>query len=259
LALVGKVVRKVIAEQPGTALKGVAVMSSPNSPPHGAAAIRTVDLARSYGAPSAPVHALRGVSFEVRGGERVALLGKSGSGKSTLLNVLGGLDRPSSGSVEVEGRDLGRMSADELARHRLATVGIIFQSFHLIPSRTALENVALPMVFAGRPPGRRRDAARRALEAVGLGHRLHHRPAELSGGEHQRVAIARALVNDPAVLLADEPTGNLDSATAAEVVALIAGHVRRHGTTLVLVTHDEELARGCTDRVLRLRDGQIVP
>jgi predicted ABC-type transport system involved in lysophospholipase L1 biosynthesis ATPase subunit len=231
----------------------------PLSSPSSAAAIRTIDLARSYGAASAPVHALRGVSIEVRRGERIALLGKSGSGKSTLLNVLGGLDRPSSGSVEIEGRDLTRLSTDELARHRLATVGIIFQSFQLIPSRTALENVALPMIFAGRPRRQRRDAARQALEAVGLGPRVHHRPAELSGGEQQRVAIARALVNDPAILLADEPTGNLDSATAAEVVALIADHVRRHGTTLVLVTHDEELARGCTDRVLHLRDGQLVP
>jgi predicted ABC-type transport system involved in lysophospholipase L1 biosynthesis ATPase subunit len=237
-------------------------MPSSQSPPpsdNHAAAIRTVDLARSYGTALATVHALRGVSIEIRRGERVALLGKSGSGKSTLLNVLGGLDRPSSGSVEVEGCDLARMSADELAHHRLATVGIIFQSFHLIPSRTAVDNVALPMVFAGQPAGQRRAAARRALESVGLGHRLHHRPAELSGGERQRVAIARALVNDPAVLLADEPTGNLDSATAAEVVALIDSHVRCHGTTLVLVTHDEELARGCTDRVLRLRDGQLVP
>jgi predicted ABC-type transport system involved in lysophospholipase L1 biosynthesis ATPase subunit len=235
---------------------------SPNSPrasDNAMPMIRLVDLAKSYGTASATVHALRGVSAEVRRGERVALLGRSGSGKSTLLNVLGGLDRPSSGVVEVEGRDIARMSANELARYRLATVSIIFQSFHLIPSRTALDNVALPMVFAGRPRGLRREAARRALEAVGLGHRLHHRPAELSGGEHQRVAIARALVNEPAVLLADEPTGNLDSATAAEVIALIDAHVRRHGTTLVLVTHDEELARACTDRLLRLRDGQLIP
>jgi predicted ABC-type transport system involved in lysophospholipase L1 biosynthesis ATPase subunit len=235
---------------------------SPNSPracDNSIPIIRIVELAKSYGTASATVHALRGVSAEVRRGERVALLGRSGSGKSTLLNVLGGLDRPSSGVVEVEGRDIARMSANELARYRLATVGVIFQSFHLIPSRTALENVALPMVFAGRPRGQRREAARRALEAVGLGHRLHHRPAKLSGGEHQRVAIARALVNEPAVLLADEPTGNLDSATAAEVIALIDAHVRRHGTTLVLVTHDEDLARACTDRVLRLRDGQLIP
>jgi predicted ABC-type transport system involved in lysophospholipase L1 biosynthesis ATPase subunit len=231
----------------------------PDTPPPAAdPAIRTAGLARSYGSASAPVHALRGVSVEVRRGERVALLGKSGSGKSTLLNLLGGLDRPSAGSVEVGGRDLARLGGNELARHRLATVGMIFQSFNLVPSRTALENVELPMVFAGRPRRERRAAARRALEAVGLGGRLDHRPAELSGGEMQRVAIARALVNGPAVLLADEPTGNLDSATAGEVVALLTAHVRAHGTTLVLVTHDEDLARGCTDRTLRLRDGQLV-
>jgi predicted ABC-type transport system involved in lysophospholipase L1 biosynthesis ATPase subunit len=221
-------------------------------------AIRTLDLVKSYGPSSAAVHALRGVSLEVRRGERVALLGKSGSGKSTLLNVLGGLDRPTSGSVHVIGRDLARLSARELARHRLTTVGMIFQSFNLIPSRTALENVELPMVFAGRAPRDRRAAARRALEAVGLGHRLGHRPAELSGGEHQRVAIARALVNQPELLLADEPTGNLDSATAAEIIDLLTGHLRAHGTTLVLVTHDEELARRCADRILRMMDGRLL-
>jgi ABC-type lipoprotein export system ATPase subunit len=220
--------------------------------------IHTTDLTKAYGKAPTAVLALRGVSVEVQRGERVALLGKSGSGKSTLLNLLGGLDRPTSGRIEVGGRDLGKMSTDELAKHRLATVGMIFQSFNLIPSRTAVDNVELPMIFSGRPPRERRDLAREALEAVGLGARLNHRPAELSGGEHQRVAIARALVNQPAVLLADEPTGNLDSASAAEVVALLTDHVRRHGTVLILVTHDEELARSCTDRVLRLRDGQLV-
>src|SRR5260370_20191476 len=228
-------------------------MSPPDSP-----MIRTADVAKSYGTAAAPVHALRGVSVEVRRGERVALLGKSGSGKSTLLNLLGGLDRPTSGRIEVGGRDLARMSGDELARHRLATVGMIFQSFNLIPSRTALDNVELPMIFAGRPPRERRELARQSLEAVGLGARVNHRPAELSGGEHQRVAIARALVNKPAVLLADEPTRNLDSASAGEVVALLTDHVRTHGTVLILVTHYEALARSCTDRVLRLRDGQLV-
>jgi ABC-type lipoprotein export system ATPase subunit len=188
----------------------------------------------------------------------VAVLGKSGSGKSTLLNLLGGLDRPTAGIVEINGRDLGAMTSRELTRHRLQTVGMVFQSFNLVPSRTALQNVELPMVFAGRPPGERRAAARQALEAFGLGERLHHRPAELSGGENQRAAIARALVNRPAVLLADEPTGNLDSTTSREIMALLAAHVRAHGTTLVLVTHDEELARANTDRVLRLHDGQIV-
>jgi predicted ABC-type transport system involved in lysophospholipase L1 biosynthesis ATPase subunit len=221
-------------------------------------AVRTANLARSYGPASAPVHALRGVSLEVRGGERVALLGRSGSGKSTLLNLIAGLDRPSSGTVQVAARDLTRLTSNELARHRLTTVGMIFQSFHLIPSRTALQNVELPMVFAGRSPKERRAAARRALEAVGLGHRLGHRPGELSSGEHQRVAIARALVNEPEILLADEPTGNLDTATAGEIIDILSDYARVHGTTLILVTHDEECARRCADRVLRLKDGQLV-
>ncbi len=221
-------------------------------------AIRIVGLVKSYGTATALVPALRGVSLEVRRGERVALLGKSGSGKSTLLNIVGGLDRATAGTVEVAGQDLGRMTARELARHRLTMVGMIFQSFNLVPSRTALENVELPMVFAGQPPRARRARAREALEAFGLGERLHHRPAELSGGENQRVAIARALVNRPAVVLADEPTGNLDSATAGDIMALLDAHVRANGTTLVLVTHDEELAAACTDRVLRLRDGQLI-
>jgi predicted ABC-type transport system involved in lysophospholipase L1 biosynthesis ATPase subunit len=196
--------------------------------------------------------------LEIPRGERVALLGKSGSGKSTLLNLLGGLDRPASGTVEVGGRDLARLTSSGLARFRLTTVGMIFQAFNLILSRTALENVELPMIFAGRAPRERREAARRSLEAVGLGHRLGHRPAELSGGEHQRAAIARALVNEPAILLADEPTGNLDSATAGEIVELLTRYVQAHGTTLILVTHDEELAARCTDRIVRLKDGQVV-
>src|SRR5262245_44762142 len=156
--------------------------------------------------------------MEIRRGEKVALLGKSGSGKSTLLNLLGGLDRPTTGSVEVAGENLARMTSNQLARHRLSTVGMIFQSFNRIPSPAALETVELPMLFAGRPPGERRAAAQRALEAVGLGERLGHRPSQLSGGEHQRVAIARALVNEPRILLADEPTGNLDSVTAGGIM-----------------------------------------
>jgi predicted ABC-type transport system involved in lysophospholipase L1 biosynthesis ATPase subunit len=220
-------------------------------------AVRLRDVAKSYPAGAAPVHALQGVSLEVRRGERVGLLGKSGSGKSTLLNLLAGLDRPSAGVIEVGGRDLGRLGANELAHYRLTAVGMVFQAYNLIAARTALENVELPLVFAGRPPGPRRAAARRALERVGLGHRLGHRPAELSGGEQQRVAIARALVNHPAVVLADEPTGNLDSDTAAEVMDLLGERVRDEGTTLLLVTHDEELARRRTDRVVRIKDGRL--
>jgi ABC-type lipoprotein export system ATPase subunit len=221
-------------------------------------AIRAVDLVKSYGSESAPVFALRGVTLEVARGERVALLGKSGSGKSTLLNLLGGLDHATSGGLRVGGHHLDRLSRRELARFRSRTVGMIFQSFNLIHSRTSLENVELPMVFAGRPPQERRESAREALEMVGLSERLRHRPSELSGGENQRVAVARALVNRPEIVLADEPTGNLDSGTARQVMALILDHVQKHGSTLVLVTHDEELARSCTDRVIRLKDGQLL-
>lgn len=221
-------------------------------------AIRATDVVKSYGTDGTGVYALRGVSFEVQRGERIALLGKSGSGKSTLIHLLGGLDRATSGRLTVEGRDLSQLSSRELTSFRSTTVGMIFQGFNLIGSRTALENVELPMVFAGRPRRERRTEAQRALESVGLAARLHHRPAELSGGECQRVAIARALVNRPAILLADEPTGNLDSATAREVIVLILDYVRTQGKTLVLVTHDEQLAASCTERVLRLADGQRV-
>jgi ABC-type lipoprotein export system ATPase subunit len=220
--------------------------------------IRLHDVTRTYGSVSAPVSALRGVSLSIRRGERVALLGKSGSGKSTLLNLLGGLDRPTSGAIEVQGRDLARLSSRQLADHRLRTVGIIFQSFNLIASRTALQNVELPMLFSGVAARQRLEQATKALEAVGLRERLHHRPSELSGGEGQRVAIARALVNEPAIVLADEPTGNLDSATAGVVMGMLLGHVAARAATLVLVTHDEELARRSADRILWLRDGQLV-
>jgi predicted ABC-type transport system involved in lysophospholipase L1 biosynthesis ATPase subunit len=212
---------------------------------------------KTYGAAAAPVHALRGVTLTIGRGERVALLGKSGSGKSTLLQLLGGLDRPTAGRIAVAGHDLAALSANRLAAYRQSTVGMIFQAFHLIASRTALENVELPLVFAGRPPRDRRAAARAALEAVGLGHRLTHRPAELSGGERQRVAIARALVNRPALLLADEPTGNLDTATAAEVMGVVLDQARAAGMALVLVTHDEELAGRSADRIVRLADGVL--
>jgi putative ABC transport system ATP-binding protein len=178
--------------------------------------------------------------------------------KSTLLNVIGGLDRATAGAIQVAGHDLSRLSSNALAHFRLVTVGMIFQSFNLIASRTAQQNVELPMIFAGQRRRERLVSARLALEAVGLGQRLDHRPAELSGGEHQRVAIARALVNRPEVLLADEPTGNLDSATSADIIAILMGYVREHGTTLILVTHDQELAGRCADRILHLKDGQLI-
>jgi ABC-type lipoprotein export system ATPase subunit len=220
-------------------------------------AIRAMDITKSYTTSSKPVLALRGVSLEIHRGERVALLGKSGSGKSTLLNVLGGLDRPTSGSLVVAGQEVTRMSSARLARYRLATVGMVFQAFNLIASRTALQNVELPMVFAGRPPQERRAAARQALGSVGLEDRLDHLPNQLSGGEQQRVAIARALVNNPQLLLADEPTGNLDTATAVAIVDLLTERARTHGTTVILVTHDEDLARRYADRILYMKDGFV--
>jgi len=221
-------------------------------------AIEVVDLFKSYGDTSSPVPVLRGVSFALQAGERVALLGKSGSGKSTLLNLLGGLDRPTSGKISVAGQDLSGLDANQQAAYRLSTVGMIFQSYNLIGSRTALENVELPMIFAGQPADERRKAARLALESVGLAHRIDHRPNQLSGGEHQRVAIARALVNRPSVLLADEPTGNLDSTTAQEILALLSEHLERNGTTLVMVTHDEDLAKRAAGRIVRMQDGLVV-
>jgi predicted ABC-type transport system involved in lysophospholipase L1 biosynthesis ATPase subunit len=175
-----------------------------------------------------------------------------------LLNLLGGLDRPTSGSLQVAGKELSRLSASQLAQFRCRSVGMIFQTFNLVPSRTAVQNVELPMIFAGLSPHERRAKAQLALEAVGLAARLHHRPAQMSGGENQRVAVARALVNQPDILLADEPTGNLDSATAHEVISLLLDHVRARSATLILVTHDEELAKTCTTRVLRLKDGQLL-
>jgi len=221
-------------------------------------AVRLTDVIKEWTTGPTPVRAVRGVSLEVARGEKLVLLGKSGSGKSTLLHLLGGLDQPTAGSIEVEGRELTRLSGAELARYRLETVGMVFQSFHLVPWRTALDNVALPLVFAGVEPRQRRSQAERALEAVGLGPRLLHRPGELSGGEQQRVAIARALINKPKLLLADEPTGNLDSGNAQAVIELLEAHAREHGATLVLVTHDDDLARRFADRILRMKDGQIV-
>jgi ABC-type lipoprotein export system ATPase subunit len=220
-------------------------------------AIRLHDVVMEWTTGATPVRGLRGVSLEVARGERLVLFGKPGSGKSTLLHLLGGLDRPSAGRIDVEGRELTRLSGTELARYRLETVGMVFQSFHLVPWRTAADNVELPLVFAGVAPRERRRLAGQALEAVGLSHRARHKPTELSGGEQQRVAIARALINRPPVLLADEPTGNLDSENAAAVVGLLDAHAREHRATVVLVTHDEELAARFADRVLRMRDGLL--
>ena len=221
-------------------------------------AVACEDLTKTYGSGPSAVAALAGVSLAVRPGERVAVLGRSGSGKSTLMNLIGGLDVPTTGSLSVAGRPLATLSRRQLADFRLATVGFVFQSYHLVPSLTVLQNVELPLTLAGRPPRDRRAAAAAALGAVGLSHRLGHRPAELSGGERQRAALARALINRPALLLADEPTGNLDTASAAAVTELVLAQVRDRGMTLVLVTHDEELAKRAADRQVWMQDGRMV-
>jgi len=217
-----------------------------------AIALSNIDLSLGRGA--ARVHVLRGISLTVDRGEAVGLVGPSGSGKSTLLMVMAGLERPDSGGVVIEDTDLVRLDEDALARFRGRRIGIVFQAFHLVPTMTALENVALPLELADRQGALER--ARAELEAVGLGHRLHHYPAQLSGGEQQRVAIARAVAPDPAILVADEPTGNLDEATGRQIVDLLFRLKRDRGATLVLVTHAPELAARC-DRVVHLRDGRI--
>ena len=221
------------------------------------ALVEIAGLEKRYGPASAPIPVLRDLHLTIPRGERVALLGKSGSGKSTLLNLLGGLDVPTAGAIRVDGHDLDSFNSNERAMYRLTTVGMIFQSFYLVPARTALENVELPMILAGRPRSERRRLAADELATIGMGHRLDHTPAELSGGERQRVAIARALVNRPKLLLADEPTGNLDTATGNEVVALLLDYLRGSGASLILVTHDEELARRCATRILRMQDGVL--
>ncbi len=224
-------------------------MSASGTP---AIALSGIDLSLGRGA--ARVHVLRGISLDVGRGEAVGLVGPSGSGKSTLLMVMAGLERPDAGAIRIEGTDLGALDEDALARFRGRRIGIVFQAFHLVPTMTALENVALPLELADKPDAHAR--ARRELEAVGLGHRLHHYPAQLSGGEQQRVAIARAVAPDPAILVADEPTGNLDEATGRQIVDLLFALKRDRGATLVLVTHDPGLARLC-DRTVRLRSGRI--
>ncbi len=217
-----------------------------------AIALDAIDL--SLGRGPARVHILKGISLDVARGEAVGLVGPSGSGKSTLLMTMAGLERPDSGRVMVEGTDLAGLDEDGLARFRGRRIGIVFQSFHLIPTMTARENVALPLELADVPDALSR--AERELAAVGLGGRLDHYPAQLSGGEQQRVAIARAIAPDPAILVADEPTGNLDEATGRAIVELLFALKRDRGATLVLITHDSGLARLC-DRTVRLRSGQI--
>lgn len=220
--------------------------------------IETVRLGKQYKIGKIDIPALQDVSLKVEAGAFFSIVGKSGSGKSTLLNLIGALDRATTGSIFFNGKDLASMNRSEMAIHRRYSVGMIFQSFNLIASRNALENVELALAFGGVPRGRRSRIAGELLGQVGLTERMDHRPDELSGGENQRVAIARALANNPKVLLADEPTGNLDSETSSEIIGLLKRLNKDHGLSIILVTHDQETAEAVSDRIIRLKDGQVV-
>jgi putative ABC transport system ATP-binding protein len=219
------------------------------------AIIETQDLWKTYIMGSEEIHALRGVSISIEGGDYVAIMGPSGSGKSTLMNLIGCLDTPTKGSYLLNGKEVAQMNDNELARIRNEEIGFVFQTFNLLPRASALHNVELPLVYAGVPSKERQERAREALRKVDLQDRMSHKPNELSGGQRQRVAIARALVNNPSILLADEPTGNLDSKTGVEILALF-DRLHRAGNTIVLVTHEADIAAHA-HRAIHLRDGKI--
>jgi ABC-type lipoprotein export system ATPase subunit len=229
-----------------------------NSSNNSATAIRVENLCRYYRMGETVIRAVDGLSLEVRSGEFVALLGSSGSGKSSVLNLIAGLDRPTSGTVIVQQHDLAKLSREELARYRLHTVGMVFQSFNLIPSMTLAENVELPLRFAEVDRNKRDGLAKEALTRVGLQARMNHRPSELSGGEQQRAALARALINRPQLLLADEPTGNLDSRTGTEIMKMVRDFNRQLGMTVVMVTHERALAERYAERLVFLADGKLI-
>ena len=238
----------------GPALSGAA--SAGGAPSEGTPAIVATDVSRTYDLDGVSVTALRGVSLTVEHDDYLAIVGTSGSGKSTLMHLLGGLDRPTGGTLVIGGRDVATLSPPEMARLRNETIGFVFQSFHLLTRTTAQDNVALPLVYRGIGRRERRARAGEMLERVGLGHRMDHRPNQMSGGEQQRVAIARALVTGPSVLLADEPTGNLDTATGQSVLALLES-LNAEGVAVVLVTHDREVAERAHRQIV-MRDGLIV-
>lgn len=217
--------------------------------------IKLSSITRNFQLGSQEVKVLKGIDLEINRGEYVALMGPSGSGKSTLMNLIGCLDTPTSGTYILNDKDVSTMRDDELAEVRNKEIGFVFQTFNLLPRSTALENVALPLVYAGIPRGLRTDRAEKTLDSVGLADRMDHRPNQLSGGQRQRVAIARALVNKPSLILADEPTGNLDSKTSVEIMKLF-DEIHQAGNTVIVVTHEEDIARHCK-RIIRLIDGQI--
>ena len=215
-------------------------------------------ISRHYGSGNAKVTALDELSLEIKKGEKVAILGRSGSGKSTLLNLIAGLDTPSSGKLLVNERETAKLDAEGKADYRLNQIGVVFQSFQLIPHRTAFQNIELPLILAGAPILKRRKKVSELLKRVGLEKRSHHKPGQLSGGERQRVSIARAMANEPPVLLADEPTGNLDTKNATEVMGLMLEMIEANNSTMCLITHDESLAKQIADRVIVLQDGKLV-
>ena len=233
-------------------------ISSVNASAPGSVAIRIENLCRNYRMGETLIRAVDGVSLDVPSGEFVALLGSSGSGKSSMLNLIAGLDRPTSGSVVVQDRDLAKLSREELAKYRLHVVGMVFQSFNLISSMTLAENVELPLRFAEVDRSKRDALAAEALDRVGLRARMNHRPSELSGGEQQRAALARALINRPQLLLADEPTGNLDSRTGTEIMNMVRDFNQKLGMTVVMVTHERALAERYAQRMIFLADGKLV-
>jgi len=217
--------------------------------------IQITDIGRKYVIGAETIHALKSVTMEINKGEFVALMGPSGSGKSTLMNILGCLDTPTRGDYILNGINVSEMSDDELAEVRNKEIGFVFQTFNLLPRSTSLDNVALPLIYAGYTKKNREDMAQKALESVGLGNRVDHKPNELSGGQRQRVAVARALINNPSIILADEPTGNLDTKTSIEIMGLLE-EIHSRGNTIILVTHEEDIAQHA-HRIVRMRDGLI--